>query len=170
LLALASVGETARENMSIGMQLSVVCAEDFPRIAPEDINRETRGRIFAAHLMRSRMRACEFWPKGSVPPEYYQPVVSSVPVLVLSGDLDPVTPPEWGEAVTTHLLNARHIIVPGTGHGVISTGCGVRLMREFIERGSADGLDTSCVQVLKRPPFFLTPAGPDPAATKSATQ
>jgi pimeloyl-ACP methyl ester carboxylesterase len=170
LLALASVGETARENMSLGMQLSVVCAEDFPRITPEDVSRETQGRIFAAHLLKSRMKACEFWPKGAVSAHYYQPVVSSVPVLVLSGDLDPVTPPEWGETVAKQLGNARHIVVPGTGHGAITTGCGVRLMREFVEKGSTGDLDTSCLQGLKRPPFFLTPAGPDPAATRSTSQ
>ena len=48
-------------------------------------------------------RACEFWPKGTVDPSYYAPVRSDVPALVLSGDLDPVTPPTWGQAVTKHL-------------------------------------------------------------------
>ncbi len=166
LLALALMGENAAENMSAGMQLSVICAEDYPRITPEDVAQQSTGSVFAGYLLTSRLKACEFWPKGTVPASYYDPVSSSVPALVMSGDLDPVTPPAWGDAVTKHLKNARHIVVPGTGHGAIATGCGVRLAREFIERGSAASLDTSCVQALKRTPFFLTPAGPDPARAK----
>ena len=170
LLALGLVNERAAENMSVGMQLSVVCAEDYPRIKPDDAVRESEGSVFAEHLLRSQLRACEFWPKGRVPASYYEPVTSAVPALVLSGDLDPVTPPFWGETVATYLRNSRHIIVPGTGHGTVATGCGARLVQDFVERGTVDGLDTSCLEGLRRPPFFLTPAGPDPGATKGASR
>lgn len=166
LLALGLVNERAAENMSSGMQLSVVCAEDYPRITPDDPVRHSEGSVFAGHLMRSQLRACEFWPKGAVPASYYEPITSAVPVLVLSGDLDPVTPPSWGDAVAGHLQNARHVIVPGTGHGTVATGCGARLVHDFVERGTTSGLDTSCLEGLRRPPFFLTPAGPDPAGGK----
>jgi pimeloyl-ACP methyl ester carboxylesterase len=166
LLALTSGNESAAANMSMGMQLSVICAEDYPRITPEQTEREAQGTVFATHLLRARLSACEFWPKGRVDPSFYEPVSSKVPVLVLSGELDPVTPPAWGESVLPHLPNSKHIVVPATGHGAITTGCGMRMAHAFIERASAEGLDTSCVQALKRPPFFLTPAGPDPAGSK----
>jgi pimeloyl-ACP methyl ester carboxylesterase len=170
LLALASLRESGADNMSLGMQLSVICAEDFPRITAGERSREASGKLFAAYLMTPQMKACEFWPKGTLPESYYEPVRSSVPVLLMSGDLDPVTPPTWAEEVRATLPNSRHIVVPGTGHGVIATGCGVRLARDFIQRGSVDGLDTSCVASLKRPPFFLTPAGPDPGGAKGSPE
>ena len=170
LLALAAIGDSGDPNMSMGMQLSVVCAEDFPRITPEQIDRESKGTVFATHLLESRMKACEFWPKGRVDPSFYEPVKSAVPTLVLSGELDPVTPPSWGESVLPHLSNAKHIIVPATGHGAISTGCGMRLVYAFINDGTAERLDTSCLKALERPPFFLTPAGPDPGGPKGARQ
>ena len=44
----------------------------------------------------------------------------------------------------------------------------MRIAREFIQKGSVEGLDASCVESLKRPPFFLTPAGPDPGGAKGA--
>ncbi len=163
MLALATAGEAAGENMSAGMQLSVICAEDAPRVTEADIARESAGSLFARHLLASRLKACEFWPKGTVPASYYEPVRSSVPVLVLSGDLDPVTPPSWGEVVAEHLPNARHITAPATGHGVVGTGCGLRMVAAFIDQGSAEEVDTSCLASMKRPPFFLGPAGPDPA-------
>ena len=166
LLALALLNEPAGDNMAIGMQLSVICAEDYPRITPADQARASEGTVFGAELLTARMKACEFWPKGTVAPAYYEPIRSEVPVLLLSGDLDPVTPPTWAEKVRPHLPNSRHYIVPGTGHGVLTTGCGTRLVRDFIER-PLDGLDDACVGTMTRPPFFMSPAGPDPSAVAS---
>lgn len=168
LLALATANEGAAGNMAMGMQLSVICAEDFPRITPEQISSAGAGTVFESHLMTARMRACEFWPKGEVAPGFYEPVTSDVPTLILSGDLDPVTPPTWGESVLPHLTNARHIVVPATGHGAITTGCGMRIATQFINNASVENLDVNCLEALKRPPFFLTPAGPDPAGSKGA--
>jgi pimeloyl-ACP methyl ester carboxylesterase len=165
LLALATANEGSADNMAIGMQLSVICAEDYPRITPEQMARAGADTVFSTHLMTARMRACEFWPKGEVASSYYEPIKSEVPVLVMSGDLDPVTPPEWGESVLPHLTNARHIVVPATGHGAIMTGCGMRIATQFINAASVANLDTSCLQALRRPPFFLSPAGPDPGST-----
>lgn len=163
LLALALLNEESGGNMSLGMQLSVVCAEDYPRISPDQIARAEGATLFGRHLLAGRLDACEFWPRGHVDPSYYEPVVSDVPVLVLSGDLDPVTPPQWGESILPHLSNAHHVIVPATGHGTIGTACGMRIIHAFVESAAFDELDTSCADLLKRPPFFLSPAGPDPA-------
>jgi pimeloyl-ACP methyl ester carboxylesterase len=166
LLALALVNESAGDNMAIGMQLSVICSEDYPRITAADWARESEGTVFGEDLLTARMKACEFWPKGAVAPDYYDPVRSNVPVLLLSGDLDPVTPPAWAEQVKAYLPNSRHYIVPATGNGVLMTGCGTRLVRAFVERPD-QGLDDSCVRTMTRPPFFLSPAGPDPSAVAS---
>jgi hypothetical protein len=65
--------------------------------------------------------------------------------------------------VAGHLPNARHVPVPATGHGVIGTACGASLIEQFLDRGTAEGLDVDCVDDVRRPPFFLTPSGPEPA-------
>ena len=169
LLALAFAGEGAADNLSLGMQLSVICSEDSGRYTTEDLGRESEGTVFGTHLMVGQVKACEFWPKGAVDRSYYEPVVSSVPTLVLSGELDPVTPPSWGESVASRLENATHVIVAGTGHGVIGTSCGGRLIRAFIDRGTSAGLDRSCASTIRRPGFFLTPAGPEPAPQGAAS-
>jgi pimeloyl-ACP methyl ester carboxylesterase len=169
LVALALAGEQD-ENLSVGMQLSVICSEDVPRIPPGELDRQRNATIFRSHLMSGPLKACEFWPRGAIDPAYYEPVMSPVPALVLSGAVDPVTPPSWGEDVARHLPNARHVTLPATGHGAISTRCGARLIREFLERGSAEELDPGCAAVIKRPPFFLTPAGPDPSPRKTAAR
>jgi pimeloyl-ACP methyl ester carboxylesterase len=169
MLALALINSGLADNMAIGMQMSVVCAEDFPRITPEEVERASSSTMFGKHLMETRLKACEFWPKGTVPANYYDPVQSNVPTLILSGELDPVTPPDWGELAAKTLPNSRHLVAPGTGHGVLGTSCGVRIIREFVDRASVEGLNATCLKTLKRPPFFLTPAGPDPMRANGAT-
>jgi pimeloyl-ACP methyl ester carboxylesterase len=169
LLALAFAGEAATDAMSLGMQLSVLCSEDSPRYAPDDLERESSGTVFGSRLLTGQVAACQFWPKGRVEDSYYAPVVSPVPSLVLSGELDPVTPPTWGADVVKHLRNGRHVVMPGTGHGVAATACGNRIVTEFIEKGDASGLDTGCVRGVRRPGFFLTPAGPEPASLAFAS-
>jgi pimeloyl-ACP methyl ester carboxylesterase len=159
LLALAYADEGSADNLSVGMQLSVLCSEDATRVTEEDVGRQSAGTVFGLHLLRGQLKACAIWPRGDVAEAYFEPVTSDVPALVLSGDLDPVTPPGWGESVARHLTKARHVTVPATGHGVIGTPCGQDLIRHFIERGRADDLDTSCVSRVRRPPFFLTPSG-----------
>jgi pimeloyl-ACP methyl ester carboxylesterase len=149
-------------NMSVGMQLSVICAEDAPRITPEESKKEAEGTIFGPYVMRLQQQGCTMWPRGAVDPSFYEPVQSSIPTLILSGEIDPVTPPVWGDAIAKTLPNSRHIVIPGTGHTAGGTGCGRRLIKAFIDAGTAQHLDTSCVGKITRPPYFVTPAGPSP--------
>ena len=147
--------------MSEGMFLSVVCAEDMPRIAPEDIARETSGRFIGSTMFDTRMKPCEFWPRGAVADDYYEPVASSKPVLIFSGEDDPVTPPSWGEHVRQTLQNARHIVVPGAGHITLMRGCVPRLVATFLDDASVAGIDPACLGNLARPPFFTSYTGPE---------
>ena len=164
LLALAMVDSLESDaGISVGMQLSVICSEDAPRVAAGEVAQSESGSLFARRLLTATSKACEFWPRGEVPADYYAPIQSDVPTLVLSGDVDPVTPPSWGEMITAQLANATHLTAPFTGHGVMATGCGQQIVRQFITNGSAEGLDTTCLATLRRPPFFVSAAGPDPA-------
>lgn len=169
MLALAGLGGSEEGNMSIGMQLSVICAEDAPRITAEDMKKDSASTLFGEYIMSIQQRGCEFWPRAKVDASYYEPVTSSIPTLVMSGEVDPVTPPTWGEQVARTLSNSKHLVMPGTGHTPGGTGCGQRVMKSFIERGSVDGIDSACVDKVRRPGFFVTPAGPDPTFAQGAT-
>jgi pimeloyl-ACP methyl ester carboxylesterase len=158
----AGSGDPDDVNMAVGMQLSVICAEDAPRITPEESKKESAGTIFGPYVMRLQQQGCAMWPRGTVDAAFYQPVQSAIPTLILSGEIDPVTPPVWGEEIAKTLPNSRHIVMPGTGHTAGGTGCGRRLIRAFIDAGTAENLDTSCVDKITRPPYFVTPAGPNP--------
>lgn len=162
MLALAGMNDSGEPNMSVGMQLSVICAEDAPRITPEEFKKRSESTLFGEYIMPIQQDGCSFWPRGKVDPSFYEPLTSPIPTLVMSGEVDPVTPPSWGEQVAKTLSNSKHLVMPGTGHTPGGTGCGQRVIRSFIERGSVDGIDTACVDRVRRPAFFVSPAGPDP--------
>ena len=140
-----------------GMHFSVICAEDISRTSEERIARETANTFLGDYLIGGYKRVCDIWPHARLDPDYWDPVSSEVPVLLWSGSRDPVTPPSGADAVAAHLPNSLHIVVPGAGHGV-GGPCVGRIQRAFIEAGSVEGLDTSCLE--ERPPTeFVLPDG-----------
>src|SRR5262245_28395953 len=99
-----------------GMYLSVTCAEDVPFIDPEEATRLTAGNPFGNYRVFQQMCACSMWPRGEIPADFREPVSSNASVLIFSGNMDPVTPPKYGEEVASHLPNSRHIIIPEAAH------------------------------------------------------
>ena len=150
------------EIINPGMFLSVICAEDVSQLAGDDVERLEAEGILGRLQVDVIVDACSVWPAADLPAEYFEPVRSDVPALLLSGDLDPVTPPRWGEEVLSGLSNARHVVAPGAGHGVIAHGCADDVVAEFMETGSHADLDVSCLERVRRPPFMLSAAGTDP--------
>ena len=149
-------------DLSYGMHLAVLCNEDVPRILRSP-PRNAEGAVFrAADIIDRTVQACRPLPHASMDPEYFQPIVSNVPVLILSGELDPATPPRWGESVLMGLENAKHVVVPGAGHGTLRYPCVSRMMAEFVHHASAASLDTSCLSKQRRVPFFLSRTGTFP--------
>ncbi len=142
------------ENLSIGMHLSVICAEDIPRITPDDLAKLGHS-FFGLALVDDFVRACKLWPRGEVPKDFYDPVRSDVPALILSGGIDPATPPRHGDQVASTLPNARHFVAPQVGHGVSLHGCAPRLIESFVRAGSARQLDGRCLERIPRPLFVL---------------
>jgi pimeloyl-ACP methyl ester carboxylesterase len=143
----------SQRGLSLGLLLCVVCSADAIRIRPEDIPRETKGSYRGDVRVRSQMAVCDIWPKTELPENYGDPVAADIPVLLFSGTMDPVTPPRWGEEAARHLPNSLHVVVPGA-HGVYGR-CTTGIMQEFLSRGSAKGIDTTCVQSMTLPPFRI---------------
>lgn len=162
LLALAVEAESSPSEVKVnwGMFFSVICAEDLPWVDDSARNAAPSGVFSNDGTFEAWDKICGAWPRGQIAADYHDPVVSDVPALVLSGDLDPVTPPRRGEDLAAGFSRVLHVVAPGTGHGATARGCVSELVAEFVQAGSADDLDTSCVDELKRPGFFVTPGGP----------
>jgi pimeloyl-ACP methyl ester carboxylesterase len=159
LLSLRLLDGPPASGAGEGAFLSVYCSEDAPRFTREDAVREASGTFLGTAALDAFYKPCAFWPKATVEPDFYKPPVSQKPVLVLSGDLDPVLPPVRGEQVASSLPNARHFVVPGAGHMTSLSGCVPRLIGEFLTTADAGALDTNCLKSMERPPFVTSRTG-----------
>lgn len=139
------------EQIMHGMQLSVICTEDVPFMQVDPADARTTLGTMLLELTRAQ---CEVWPKGTLPGDFHAPVASDKPVLLLSGEFDPVTPPRYGEQVLKALPNGRHLVLRGQGHNVLPQGCAPKLMATFLESSDAKALDAKCLDELTYVPPF----------------
>ncbi len=158
--ALSAESAPAESKINFGMFYSVVCAEDLPWLDNQERTLEPGSTFVGDSFAEDFGRVCAGREWGSVGEDYHEPVRSDLPALVLSGELDPVTPPRWGERLAGSLSNSRHIVVPGLGHGTVASGCVQGLIEKFVDDADGAALDDACVQAIQRPPFFVTYGGP----------
>jgi hypothetical protein len=140
------------------MHLSVSCAEDTElKIDPAD-----KDTILGTTMVEFLQTQCAAWPKGARPADFRKPLSGNVPVLAISGEFDPVTPPRYGDEVVKTLPNGRHLVLPGQGHSVLATGCMPKLFAQFVEKADAKALDAGCLKRLKASPPFAGYYGWEP--------
>jgi pimeloyl-ACP methyl ester carboxylesterase len=143
-------------SIAIGMHLSVTCSEDNWRVDTVRAAREDSGTFLQDARVRAQSAACRVWPRARVPDSYFRPVRSSVPVLVVSGDLDPNTPPRLAEQVLGTLPRGRHVILPTVAHGFTGVAqCGAGFMKQFLENPALQRLDLGCVASSTIPAFLV---------------
>lgn len=141
-------------GLAMGMHFSVICAEDPLR----DASATSAGR-FAGVLNRSYQSVCASWPKSKVDPIFYTLPVSPAPILMLSGGLDPATPPRHATEVAKALGDkVRHVVVANAGHGILRLGCTSDLVFRFIDQQQealALKPDAACLSNIPRPRTFV---------------
>jgi len=96
-------------------------------------------------------------PVREQPAGFYSVPAAKAPVLLLSGGVDPATPPRHAEVVAAALPNARHLVAPNLGHGVSSQGCAPEIVQRFIRQAGFEGIDGACLAQMPPPRFFQPP-------------
>ncbi|MFL6261434.1 MAG: alpha/beta hydrolase [Thermoanaerobaculia bacterium] len=155
-LAQASVNSrlNAIAGLTMGLFFSVTCAEDIPFIDPAQVAARTANTFLGDYRVAQQTAACGVWPHARIEPGHSEPVRTDLPVLVLNGERDPVTPPDFGVRVTQAMTHATRILVPWGTHGG-DDPCTDKIQEDFIEKGSGEGLDLSCVSKIQMTPFAL---------------
>jgi pimeloyl-ACP methyl ester carboxylesterase len=108
---------------SRGMMFSVQCNEELPFSSLESLEQEQgrypeiSGFYENALLGELTYRVCEQWGAGRAEASANQAVHSAIPTLVMSGEFDPITPPDWGRHAAESLEKAFFYEYPGLGHG-----------------------------------------------------
>jgi len=141
--ALALSRELSRNLQADGLMLSVQCASDPQALSAAAVTAATRDTFAGDARARFLKRACAIWPRGTEPAAMAAPVRSETPVLLISGALDPVTPPPHAEEVVKLLPGGLHVVVANVGH-VPANPCVHGMIAGFLKTGTAKGLDTGC--------------------------
>lgn len=157
-----NTGASKATRLAIGMHFSVVCAEDVPRM--NAAANTANGRDFGDMDIAQYTRVCADWPRGDVPADFYKTAAAPSPVLMLSGGIDPVTPPRHAERLAPLLgKQVQHIVVPNSGHGVMGLACVRDIVFKFIDTpndAAALPQDAACAIRVPRPGVFVPMQGP----------
>jgi len=154
---------TLANTLATGLHYSIICTEDLPFMDEEAARALARDTFLGEEPLATQVAACENWPRGRMDADFHDPLDIDVPALILSGDADPVTPPDYGERAAAMLgADVVHVVNPAQGHTQAGLGCVPALMAEFLQAGSTQALSLDCLSRLSAPPFFVDANGPRP--------
>ncbi len=141
-----------------GLFFSESCAEDIAFIDPAEMPARAVGSFVGDYRVRRLFAICELWPRARIDPAQRQAVRSDVPVLLVNGGLDPVTPPDFVRRASRFLTRGLALVSPYAGHEEAFDSCTEAIGAELVRRGTIEGLDTSCLDKAKPWPFLLEPS------------
>lgn len=151
------------EGLSLGMHNAVVCTEDAPFFEDENVSREALESTYIGPMQLDALKAiCSAWPAGTLDQGFKTPLATDKPVLLLSGDADPITPPRFAELAAVAMTNKKLLTGVDQGHGQLTRTCIPQIMAEFVETALVTGLDEECLERQFAMPFFLDFTGPAP--------
>ncbi|MEM6770150.1 MAG: alpha/beta hydrolase [Bacteroidota bacterium] len=120
----------------IGMRLSVWCSEETAYASPVTVAKERAKFSFlnAASPMVFTYEVCRAWGVRPAPPTEDEPISSNLPVLLINGSYDAITPVKWANTLHQQLPNSRLVIFPGWTHGPTTfwdNNCGMKAAQTF---------------------------------------
>jgi pimeloyl-ACP methyl ester carboxylesterase len=151
------------DALALGMHNSVMCTEDLPFVERPAIDFAALERTYIGALQFEALDTiCSVWPRGPIDDDFNAPLATDIPVLLLSGTADPITPPRYAELALVEMSNYRHLANPLQGHGQVAAGCMPKLIADFVAAADPSGLDSSCMDRAFIMPFFVDFSGPTP--------
>ena len=158
------IAASMAEALAMGMHNAVMCSEDVPFYDRDTIDVDALKASYIGIMQLDAIEAmCSVWPTGPVDDDFRAPLATDLPVLLLSGEVDPITPPEYAELAMIDLGHAQHLTGKLQGHGQAGIGCTPRLIGQFVESpGRLSDDDVNCLHRSFVMPFFLDFAGPAP--------
>ncbi|TKB48130.1 alpha/beta fold hydrolase [Ferrimonas sediminicola] len=162
LLGMQMTSESDGFGIALGMHLSVICAEDQPRLSAAEAKRLSQASLTGKTMVNLFSTACQLWRMPAVDEAFGAALTSDIPTLLLSGEKDPATPPAWGIKAQAGLSNSLHLIAPYATHGVAFQSCAPRLIQQLIDSGTLAELNGECLQTDTRRAFYLNANGVEP--------
>ena len=151
------------EALNIGMHNAVMCTEDMPFIDFDAVDQDAIDASYLGPLQLEAIRTmCSAWPQGPMDDDLLTPLATDIPVLLLSGDADPITPPRYAELAAVDLEKAWLLTGTNQGHGLGPVGCMPRVIGSFVTAAALEDGVADCLSDAFAMPFFLDFTGPTP--------
>jgi pimeloyl-ACP methyl ester carboxylesterase len=142
------------DSTSLPLHLGVYCSEDMPFTDSLAAVGRAQGTLIGPRYYLEYRAGCAAWPMPRAPREMREPWKSDIPVLLISGERDPVTPPEYGERVAKNLTRVRHVVIQGGGHAEQSP-CKTQVMAAFLNDPDQREPAKTCLDLHDFPAFVL---------------
>jgi pimeloyl-ACP methyl ester carboxylesterase len=158
-LLMSSIIST-QDAISDGMHWTFQCTEELAFSTPADMATAAAkypefGGLFDQQSIELPFEVCAAFDVPQAPADANQPVSSDLPVLVMAGEYDPVTPPAWGEQAASTLSNSFYFEYPGYGHGSsMSEGCPRDMAIAFFA-DPTQSPDAACISSMAGPQFVV---------------
>ncbi|WP_421807663.1 alpha/beta fold hydrolase [Flagellimonas sp.] len=145
------------EGAGIGMRLSVWCAEENPfnslKLIEEETNKypELKGLSPATY----DNEICKIWSVESVSEIENNAIKSDIPVLLINGEYDELTPSKWANAMMPNFTNSYHLIFKGWKHTPTtnwSNQCAMEMANIFFNNPNRKP-NTDCFELIGSPNF-----------------
>ncbi|MEW6990123.1 alpha/beta hydrolase [Colwelliaceae bacterium 6441] len=151
---LTAAGDSDEAAMYVGLTFNIVCNEDIPKMTEAMFTADADNNFNGNISQMSWKMACPLWPQYRPSDAFYQPVTADIPTLIISGELDPVTPPSNGEFSDKSLPNSKHIVMKNSSHTPGMSGCAVNVINEFLNEKNPNDLDESCLDEIPAESFM----------------
>ena len=138
----------------LGLLFNIACNEDFPRISVTNFEQDANNNFGGSDSHFGFKMVCPLWPQYRPSEAFYQTVTADIPTLILSGNLDPVTPPSNGDYSAKSLPNNHHIVVNNAAHTVAMSTCASDIINEFLTSLKPKELDESCLEDIPNETFM----------------
>jgi len=154
-VGLMSQNEDSKSSMYVGLTFNILCSEDIPRASDALLAKDSANTFSGRHTFEVFSDICKHWPTFTPPANFSDQVNSSIPTMLLSGELDPVTPPSWGELAAKGLSNSKHYVAKNAGHGLVTQTCAGSMIGDFVGSLDFKDVDSSCLDKQPLPNFLL---------------
>jgi pimeloyl-ACP methyl ester carboxylesterase len=149
----APLAQPGPDPAPLGVRLAILCSEGLSAVDTASITPAMRGTFLGEFPIRFQLRWCRGWPTSPVPSEFRVPMRSSVPALLLTGDLDPITPPAYADHVASWFANSTVVRLPMRSHADTDP-CVMGIIEAFIV-GRDLSSAKACLDVMPRIDFVV---------------
>ena len=135
----------------------IFCFEPAWGVEPDQVERFSPGSYYTGAVLewaKNEQKLCAALPKPDSSLIYGPGQPAPLSALMFNSLLDPQNPPSNMDLALKEFTNSRVVVEPTEGHDTSPSRCRWDIVAQYIEQGSVNGLDTSCMD--KQKPSFVT--------------